>query len=487
MNQLNNPIFKTDFYKTGHIVQYPEGTQKVLSNLTARSNKYMPNHDKVVFFGLQGFLKKLVNDFNEYFFGRDIEEVVNEYKVFIESTLGVKEYNVDHIKELHLLGYLPLEVKALKEGTKVPMRVPMLTIENTDDRFYWLTNYIETYLSASLWKPITSATIANGYREVFEEYAENTGASKEFIPFQGHDFSYRGMGSDETAQISGAAHLLSFVGTDTIPAILYLNEYYGGDYTQGLVGTSIPATEHSVMCAGGIDNEFETIERLITKVYPSGLVSIVSDTWDFFGALENIYKPLKDKIMAREGKVVIRPDSGDPVKIICGDPEATTEHEFKGAVEILWEIFGGTTNEQGFKTLDAHIGLIYGDSITPDRQRDILETLAAKGFASDNIVLGIGSYTYNYNTRDSFGQAVKATNVVINDEETPIFKDPKTDGGMKKSAKGRVSVYEVDGELTMEDNGIERLLPNLLEQVFIDGVFKRLQSLEEIRELLKQK
>lgn len=484
----NSPIFKLDFYKTGHHEQYPMGTEKVYSTFIPRSNNYMPYADEAVFFGLQGFIKSyLMDGMDKWFFNQPKDEVVHEYKWFMEKTLGSADFNVDHIAALHDLGYMPLSIKALPEGTLVPMRVSMFTIENTHPDFYWVTNYVESLMSAIIWKTVVSATISHKYRKEFDFYADKTGYDKFSVNFQGHDFSYRGMGGDEAAQLSGAGHLVNFLGTDTIPAIIYLQNYYNADIEKELVGTSIPATEHSVMCAGGADNEFATIEKLMTETYPAGFISIVSDTWDFFGALENIYRPLKDVIMARDGKVVIRPDSGDPVKIVCGDPDAPVgSSEYKGAFEILWDIFGGTTTEKGYKLLDSHIGLIYGDAITVERQAQILEQLTAKGFAP-TIVLGIGSYTYNMNSRDSLGIAIKATSVTINGIEQAIFKDPKTDDGIKKSPYGKVSVHErFDGKLTQYDESHDYPgSPDLLELVYEDGVLLKDQSISEIRNRLR--
>lgn len=494
-----------DFYKISHKAQYPDGTEVVYSTWTPRSNKHYPSVDKVVAFGMQGMVKKVLIDyFNTHFFARTKEEVVAEYERYLKFALGVAEPDSTHIAELHDLGYLPLEIKTLPEGTKVPMRVPMMTVRNTDNRFFWLTNYIETLASCEMWLPTTAATIADRYRQILDRYAIETVGSTEFVPFQGHDFSMRGMGGIEAAALSGSGHLLSFVGTDTIPAIAYHEAYYNADIESELVGTSIPATEHSVMCAGGADNEFDTYDRLINKVYPSGMVSIVSDTWDLWNTITNILPKLKDGIMARDGKVVIRPDSGDPVDIICGvDWWDNKEHfeserhllihpssEELGVIELLWDIFGGTTNDLGFKELDPHIGCIYGDSITPERAEEILKRLKAKGFASTNVVFGIGSYTYQYNTRDTFGFAMKSTAVVINGEERMIFKDPITDDGTKKSNTGGVVVVRgIDGELHVTDGlSIEETgaYINEMRTTFKDGELIVDDSLATIRKRLSE-
>jgi nicotinamide phosphoribosyltransferase len=481
------PPFLTDFYKTGHIYQYPYLTTKVYSNVTARSDKYanvLPDFDhKVVFFGLQGVCQWLLIDlWNKEFFQKPKEWCVAKYKKMMDTALGPNAVTTDHIAALHDLGYLPIRIKALREGSRVDIRVPMFTIINTVDEFYWVTNYLETQLSAETWKSITSATTAYEYKRLFTKYADLTGANMGFVPYQGHDFSMRGMSGVFDATQSGSAHLLSFLGTDTISAIDYLEQYYKAT---GLVGCSVPSTEHSVMCMGGDLDELKTYIRLIKDVYPSGIVSIVSDTWDFWKVVTEHTVTLQDMILARNGKVVLRPDSGDPVKIICGDPNAEPgSPAFKGAVECLWDIFGGTITNKGFKTLNSHIGLIYGDSITLRRAEQILEGLRLKGFASDNIVLGIGSFTYQCTTRDSFGQAVKATWGVVAGEGRELFKDPKTDDGTKKSLKGLIRVeYDTKQEkfIAYDQQTLEQEAFGLLETVFEDSKMIRIQSLDAIK------
>jgi nicotinamide phosphoribosyltransferase len=492
-----NPLHATDFYKTGHIRQYPEGTGLVYSNFTCRSDKnakMLPSFDhKVVFFGLQGILHWLLIDtWNQEFFKKPKEEVLARYQRRMDQSLGQGAVNLDHIAELHDLGYLPLHIKALPEGSRVPTRVPVLTVVNTDPRFYWLTNYVETQLSAELWKMITTATTAFEYRQMFEKYARDTGAPKEFVFWQGHDFSMRGMSGIHDATQSGAAHLLSFYGTDTISSIDYLENYYSGGDT--FVGGSVPATEHSVMCMGGADEEIETFRRLICDLYPSGIVSIVSDTWDFWKVITEFSKELRSEILARtpdglgNAKVVFRPDSGDPVKIICGDPNAPVgSPQHKGAVECLWEIFGGTLTEKGFRVLDSHVGLIYGDSITLERADQILSGLKAKGFASCNIVCGIGSYTYQYVTRDTFGTAIKATYGVVHGEARVLYKCPKTDDGVKNSARGLLRVeYDGNHYVLHEMQTEEQEKGGMLQSVFKDGKILRYESLVEIRDRLQK-
>lgn len=441
-----------DFYKADHRSQYPEGTNLVFSNFTPRKSR-IAGCNEIVFFGLQYFIQEYLHK-AWMRTGKSIPR--DEYKRRVNNSLGKDAITYEHIEALLEELTLPIEIWALPEGSHVPIGVPPLVMWNTKPEFFWLTNYLETILSCSLWQSCTSATIADRYRRLFESWAEKTGGDKGFVQFQGHDFSFRGMSSLESAVLSGMGHLLSFSGTDTVPAIDALEEYYGADSDKELVGVSVPATEHSVMSMGGKESELDTYSRIL-DLYPTGIVSIVSDTWDFFGVLTEILPKLKDRIMARNGKVVIRPDSSKktPLEIICGDrPYGADPNtpEYKGAIQLLWELFGGTVNEKGFKVLDPHIGLIYGDSITYELANKICETLAADGFASTNWVAGIGSYTYQYNTRDTFGFAMKATYGEVNGVGREIFKDPKTDSGMKKSAKGLIAVYkDENGKYFMKD------------------------------------
>ena len=482
MNQIS-PLHLKDFYKVGHVFQYPKDTTLVYSNLTPRKSR-VEGVDGVIAFGMQYFVQEyLQRQFKANFFAQDKAFILKKYQRRIDNALG-PGVKIDHLAALFDMGFLPIEVKAVPEGTLVPFRVPILTIKNTIPEFFWLTNMLETLLSNVLWQPMTSATTAFGYRRVFEKYARETGASLDFVKWQGHDFSFRGLPGVEAACLSGAAHLLSFTGTDTIPAIDLLEDYYGADCEKELVGGSVPATEHSVMCMGMKEGEFETFKRLITETYPTGIVSIVSDTWDFWKVLTDYLPKLREVVTGREGKVVIRPDSGDPVAIICGDPNGYTSHQQKGAIRLLYDVFGGTRNSAGYLELDPHVGLIYGDSITPARQVEILERLKWNGFASSNVVLGIGSYTYQYVTRDTFGFAMKATyGETVSGGAQPIYKDPKTDDGTKKSAYGLLNVKEgYNRELICTENcNWNEEGSGLLQTIFKNGVAHNVQTLGEIR------
>jgi len=486
-------ITLVDGYKLDHRRQYPNKTQSVYSNWTPRATR-ISGVDRVAFFGLQYVLK-------EYFVDRAIKtffelrkaEVTDKYQKRLNGYFGPNSIGVQHIADLHSLGYIPLEFRAVPEGTRVPFRCPMFTVESTHEDFAWVTNYFESMLSNLIWKGCTSATHAHRMRAMFENYARNTGGDLSFVDWQGHDFSFRGMSGIEDAALSGAGHLLSFTGTDTLPAIELLEKYYSGNQ-EALLGMSVPATEHSVMCAGGEKDEFETYNRLL-DLYPSGIVSIVSDTWDLWQVIGSILPKLKGKIMARDGKTVIRPDSGDPTDILCGSDKYSSDQVLprKGVVEALWDIFGGTVNEKGYKVLDSHIGAIYGDSITYDRAQEIFQRLAAKGFASTNVVLGLGSYFYEYNTRDTYGFAMKATAARVDGVEHMLFKDPKTDSGVKKSAKGRIVVlgdgqlepFHARDELTRaEQFALEK--HDALDLVWRNGSFYKKWNVGQIRENIRR-
>lgn len=484
---MTNPLFDIDWYKSDHGAQYPEGTELVYSNMTARSahhfNAPEGYDNKVSIIGIESFLRELVDRWDDYFFLQDIDDLIADYHHQVSASLG-REVNYDQIRALHSLGYLPLEFRALPEGSRCKIGVPFLVVWNTLPEFYWLTNRIETYLSAEVWKPITTATIAFEYRRILQRYADLTASDADLgeftlVDIQAHDFSYRGMSGHRDAARSGIGHLSCFRGTDSVPAIRYINNYYSAHQDAGI---SVAATEHSVMCMGSKDGELETIRRLITDVYPDGIVSIVSDTWDFWNVITNTAKELKSEILARDGKVVFRPDSGDPADILCGTKDK------KGAVELLYDLFPGEDTSLlpgedtplGYKTLDPHVGLIYGDSITLQRAQDICQRLLEKGFASTNVVFGVGSFTYQMITRDTFGMAIKATAGVVNGEAVDVFKDPITDSGTKKSARGFLKVTD-SGDLEqgvhdMRDSG-------QLRPVLIDGRHQgALRGWEDIRE-----
>lgn len=454
-------IFLTDGYKYSHKAMYPAGTTKVVSNWTPRKQSYYHSFDtKTVHFGhvyLKHALEKIVKDF---FTATDSErkEAYEIYeRLFPNSAIKVSDW--ESIREL---GYLPIKIKALPEGTAVHENTPVLTIENTLPEYFWLTNYFETYLSQTLWLGSTNATYARDLYHMLEKFLDRTSDNPGSIIYQAHDFSARGLASYEASIISGLAHLHYFKGSDTMSAVYYRELLYG-DAPRGIV----PASEHAVMSAGGSDNELETISRLL-DTYPTFILSIVSDTWDYFNTLTEIYPALKDKILARDGKVVVRPDSGNPVDIVCGDlsaPYGTPEH--KGTLQLLAETFGYTVNSKGYKVLDPHIGVLYGDGMNFPMIKQILTRMEMMGYSTENIVFGIGSFQYQYSTRDNFSFAMKATFAVIDGVPTQIFKDPKTDSG-KTSHKGLTCVYP---DLTWRD-GFTEDQPEDIREVVLENIGK---------------
>ncbi|WIM87913.1 nicotinate phosphoribosyltransferase [Candidatus Mycobacterium wuenschmannii] len=478
-------LLATDAYKLDHRRQYPNGTEVVFSNLTARGTR-IPDVEVTVFFGLQALLAQLTDRWDEFFRldAAALDAVLAEYDQFVTALLGTNEVGTDHFRVLHQIGHLPLRVKAFREGSLVPLRVPYFTVENTDARVFWLTNYLETELSAELWQPITSATLAWRNRALLDERAAASG-DPAMVDYQGHDFSCRGMAGIHAAAASSAGHLISFRGTDTLSAVLFVDRYYPGD--NGIVAGSCPATEHSVMCAGGRDTEFETFERLL-DLYPNGTLSIVSDTYDLWQVCTDFLPRLKDRILARNGKLVIRPDSGDPERILCGDPSAPEGSPARrGVVNLLAHEFGTVENVKGYRDLDPHVGAIYGDSITYERADAITANLMRQGFASTAVIFGYGSYTYQYQTRDTFKMAMKATWVQIDGVGSDIQKDPVTDDGTKKSATGRLAVRRnVAGRpYLIEHADAEQEADQELQLVYENGKLLRQQSFADVRETLR--
>lgn len=543
-------VLCTDSYKLGHGRMYPEGSEIVYSNFTPRSTKHSPipseyDDGKIVVYGYQSTIMQLVAMWDETFFKVDLETAVDSVLPVIAPFCG--PMGTDDIKHqlysLYDLGYLPLTIKTLPEGSKTKPKIPHVTVKSGKG-FYWLTNYIETILSQDGWKMSTVATITSAYRRILKHYARMTGGNMDFVNWQIHDFSARGLSGHLDNAMVGSAHLTSSLGTDSLLGVQWLNHFYKGSET--FIGGSVPATEHSVMCMGTEESEIETFRRLIVDLYPKGIVSIVSDTWDYWKVISEYTRTLKQEILDREvddlglAKVVFRPDSGDPVDIICGTaipavtmgdverwfarnrpvtsqyfvktvktddgdflptymlcyigekgvetqvlmPEEITS-EMMGSVRCLWDIFGGTLTSKGYRTLNQRVGLIYGDSITLKRANQILDRLEKLGFSSDNIVFGVGSYSYQFLTRDTFGFAMKATWGQVNGMGRELFKDPKTDDGTKKSAKGLMRVEFEDGEYVLYDQQTPEMEElGELKVIFKDGEFFNLTSIKEIREKL---
>ncbi|CAM0111014.1 nicotinamide phosphoribosyl transferase [Vibrio phage 5P1c] len=547
---------QTDFYKMFHKEAYHPDITKVYSNYTSRNGRLsnVKGNDEVVFVGLQYFIKDvLIKEWNETFFDLPKHAATRAIKRITDNCLGF-DYDASHFEALHDLGYLPISIKALPEGVSVPYGVPPVTFVNTVEGFQWLSNYIETVFSTENWLIQTSATTAKAYLSNTIKAFDNAGVPHDLIPFMCHDFSMRGMAGRHAAAMSGFGHLTSFAGTDTIPAILFAEKYYNANVENELVGVSVPATEHSTATSyitsmaqekgiTKLEAEVDYVRYLMTKV-PTGILSHVSDSFDFWKFVSEGLPMLKEDILSREGKLVVRPDSGDPVKVLTGlryenyevalaewldkeelggwwlkdkyevlekdgkyfnfeadsdyypeSPEyqfdkelklldELPEYEVKGLIECLGDIFGTTESPTGLKLLPDNIGAIYGDSITLARQQQIIERLEDKGYAA-LVVLGVGSYSYQYVTRDTHGSAVKATWVEKAGEGVDVFKDPKTDS-KKKSAKGLMRIELEEGTYVMYDKQTrEQEQQGELKEVFRDGKLLLSTTLAEIRQRVK--
>lgn len=435
-----NLMYAADAYKFSHIAQYPKDVTHVFSTLVARGAKY---NDKIsatefYWFGTRLCIEKL-RTFERWFFALEedaFNEVLYQYTRFCRARLG-PDYDTKHWRRLYELGFLPLLVHAKPEFTVQGFQTPLMTFENTHEDFAWLTSFVETTVLANIWSVTTAANRAWHIRKTIEDCMhEHSAEDRMAIDFMGHDFSYRGMSGDEAAILAGCGHLSVFKGSDTMIAAKVVQDVYDIE-----TGFSVPATEHSVMCADGQDDELATYNRIL-DVYPTGIVSIVSDTWDYFQVLTEFLPLLKDRILARDGKVVIRPDSGDPVKIICGDPDVSVgSPAYDGSLELMGRVFGTTTDSAGLKLLNPKVGLIYGDGMNQERIERMLRTMVAQDWSPLNMVFGIGAYTYQFMTRDELGFAFKATAVKRSGEWHAIQKNPKTDPG-KRSLSG---VFRGDG------------------------------------------
>ena len=507
-----NSLFLTDGYKVGHNAMLADGTTRLYGTWIPRSTKHAPKGvTKIVSFGQQMAWKWLHDEFQENFFNKGSDEALKFIKD-MSLYLGM-EYDGKHFEDLHKLQYLPIKLKSLPEGIETNPNIPHMTFINTVDGFAWLTLYLETIVSSLAWKPSTAATIAKLYRRQAEEWVMKTDPEKMWlVDYMCHDFSARGL--DPMSQyLIGLGHATSFRGSDTLPVIPAARYFYGEPEDQVCIN-SVNASEHSVSTTKIFTVGEQQMIADWLKIFPKGILSIVSDTFDLWKLITEYLPANKEAIMARDGKLVIRPDSGDPVDIICGINskqginESLNRNDFpsedspawKGVIELLWDIFGGTINEQGYKVLDPHIGAIYGDSITTERQVQIYKRLADKGFAATNIVLGVGSFTYQFNTRDTLGFAAKGAwfEVLEGDEDDTtsefdhkksynIYKDPITDDGTKKSLKGLLCVKSSEnGDLVcLTEQTWEQENQGWLQTIYEDGKFYNQTTLEEVRNRLK--
>lgn len=424
-----NFLYKTDSYKVTHWKQYPPGSEHVYSYLESRVGT------DSLFYGLQYNLKK-------HFEGVVVnQDMIEEADIFFKKHFGKDLFNRDGWERIvnEHDGKLPVIIHAVPEGSIVPVSTPLMTIENTDPALPWLTNYLETIL-VQVWYPITVATYSNNIKKTILQHL-NLSGTPEDIHFKLHDFGVRGSTSMESAGIGGSAHLLNFLGTDNLPAIDMIDKYYGCD----MAGFSIPASEHSTISSWLKENEVEAFRNMLTQ-YPDGIIACVSDSFDIFKACENLWgTSLRDEVLNRNGTLVVRPDSGDPVQVVLK------------CLKILGERFGYETNEKGYRVLNPHVRLIQGDGIDHYTINEILKTMESRKWSADNIAFGSGGALLQKMNRDTFSFAFKCSNITVNGLDRPVFKDPITQiSKVSKSGrfKGLVEVFK-NGEITKEYNLFE--------------------------------
>lgn len=486
MNFRRMVMMYSDSYKQCHPLLYPDNQEYLVSYLTARK-AMSEDFPKMVVDGIQPFIIDMKRGFDA-FFHETREQVMYEYDQYIGVHLGINNVARDRIVELHKLGYLPLEIRALPEGTVVNMGIPIVEMRNTHPRFAWLVQWVECLLQTEVWPMCAYATVGWEYHKVAEEFYNITAPGAD--PFMAMaDFGFRGMSCLEDATRCSASWLLSFNKTSTIPALPYLDDYYFADCAKNKIGIGAVSTEHSVMAANyAIDgDEITFVKRMLTEIYPNTSFSMVSDTYDYWNMVNNIIPACKAEILAHNGKLLVRPDSGDMVSITIG------------TIQKFWEVFGGTINEAGYKVLDPHIGLIYGDGCSLNKVREIYATLEKLKFAATNVVFGVGAFCFHalfssdgrftVLTRDTWGMAMKATYGVFGGKEVPIYKDPKTDTkGLKKSQKGCCMVNYDSSSKTFECiDGFSEWVEDdatCLVPVFKDGEMTNLQTFQEIRNRL---
>ena len=461
MKLAKNIILNTDSYKTSMFKQYPAGTTGVYSYIESRGGRY----DRTVFFGLQAFIK-------EYLLLPITQEDINIAEEIL--TAHGEPFNREgwqYILDKHS-GYLPVVIRAVPEGSVVPVKHVLATIENTDPECFWLTTWLETTLLRAIWYPTTVATQSHKIREVILDALEKTG-DPSLIDFKLHDFGARGVSSMESAGIGGAAHLVNFMGTDTISGVLFAREYYNA----GVSGFSIPAAEHSTITSWGRDNEVKAYENMLTQfAKPGAILAIVSDSYDIYNAVDQLWgEELRQQVVDSGATVVIRPDSGDP-EIVC-----------RKLVQMLDKKFGSTVNSKGFRVLN-NVRLIQGDGVNEHTIRCILGSFQAYGYSADNIAFGMGGALLQQVDRDTQQFAMKCSSALVNGKWIDVQKDPITDSG-KKSKAGRVTLWTNSGNEFVSsvtaptgwsDKGIGGWT-DALQEVFRDGKLVSKITFDQVR------
>lgn len=451
-----NLCLLSDSYKPSHWKGYPPGTSHVYSFFESRGGRW----PETVFFGLQYFL-------DTYLATPVTQADVDEAEALYGAHLGPGIFNRagwQHIVDAHG-GRLPLRIKAVPEGSVIPVSNVLMTVENTDPAVPWLTNYVESLL-VQVWYPSTVATQSRAMKARILAALEKTG-TPEAIDFKLHDFGFRGSTSPESSAIGGCAHLINFKGTDTVPALVLARDIYG----EPMAGFSIPAAEHSTITAWGREREVEAYRNMLAQ-FPTGLVAVVSDSYDVFAACRDLWgTTLREQVLERDGVLVIRPDSGYPPEIVCQ------------VLRILMDRFGAEKNDKGYLVLHPKVRVIQGDGIDADMVDAILDEMKEAGWSADNIAFGSGGGLLQKVDRDTSKYAFKCSSVVVNGQSREVMKEPVTDPG-KRSKAGRLALVNLSfgGVGTVREDHVGRDRENLLQDVFVNGSMTNRTTLAEVRE-----
>jgi nicotinamide phosphoribosyltransferase len=452
----NNLILNTDSYKASHWLQYPPKTTHVHSYIESRGGKYA----KTTFYGLQIFLKEYLT---KPFTRKDVEQAAKFWKAHGEP---FNEAGWLRLLEVHG-GYMPVCIRAVPEGTVVPTSNVLVTIENTDPEFYWITSYLETALLRAVWYPTTVSTISWNIKQIIKGFLEETG-DPALISFKLHDFGARGVSSKESAGIGGSAHLVNFMGTDTVEGALYAMEYYN---TDDMLAFSIPAAEHSTITSWGRNGEVDAYRNMLAQyAKPGALVAVVSDSYDIFNAVENIWGgTLRQEVIDSGAIVVVRPDSGDPATVVLE------------VAKRLDKTFGSVVNAKGYKVLN-NVRIIQGDGINEDSIKEILNVLKANQFSADNVAFGMGGALLQGLNRDTQKFAMKCSAAEVDGKWIDVYKDPVTDSG-KVSKKGRLALVRTNKgytTMTTKQASIANLKDELVT-VFENGKIVKEYTFAEVR------